>query len=65
MKIIAARDTSVHGFRIYMGQNGKSQVRVVVGTGSPDKVDNIFVTTDEKSGPCPEVCDDENDILTR
>jgi hypothetical protein len=58
MKIIAGRDSTVHGFRIYMGMDKKTPVRMVVGTGSPDKTENIYLTDSDESGPCPEVCDD-------
>jgi hypothetical protein len=58
MKIIAGRDSTVHGFRIYMGMDKKTPVRMVVGTGSPDKTDDIYLTDSDDSGPCPEVCDD-------
>jgi len=65
MKQIAEGDTSVHGFRIYMGNDSRGPVRMVVGTGSPDKVGTIYVTTDEASGPCPDMCDDESPIIDR
>jgi hypothetical protein len=63
MKLIAAGDTSVHGFRIYLGHDSLGPVRIVVGTGSPDKIGTIYVTTDEASGPCPDMCDDESPII--
>jgi hypothetical protein len=65
MKIIA-KDTSVHGFRIYMGLDKKqTPVRMVVGTGSPDKTETIYITSDEGSGLCPFICDDKSDIMQR
>lgn len=63
MQLIANSDTSVHGFRIYMGMDSITPVRMVVGTGSPDKVRTIYVTTDENSGICPRVCDNESPII--
>jgi hypothetical protein len=65
MKIIDREDSTVHGFRIYMGMNGMTPVRMVVGTGSPDKVAYIYATTDESSGPCPDVCDDQSPIIAK
>jgi len=63
MQLISS-DTSVHGFRIYMGKDEKGKpVRMVVGTGSPDKVDKIYVTSDEASGPCPFSCDVSSPIM--
>jgi hypothetical protein len=62
MKIIAEGDTSVHGFRIYNGMDSLTPIKMVVGTGSPDKIAKIYVTTDVKSGPCPDVCDDSHQI---
>ncbi|MEI7897489.1 MAG: hypothetical protein WCJ26_10675 [bacterium] len=62
MKAIAAMDTTVHGFRIYMGMDSLTPVRMVVGTGTPDHTDNIYVTSDVDSGPCPWVCDDTSPI---
>ena len=65
MKLIANADSTVHGFRIYMGMNNRTPVRLVVGTGSPDKVSTIYMTTDEGSGPCPYVCDDSSPITDK
>ena len=65
MKLIAENDTSVHGFRIYMGLNGQTPVRMVVGTGSPDKLNTIYVTDNVESGPCPDICDNESPIIDK
>ena len=63
MQLISS-DTSVHGFRIYMGKDDRGKpVRIVVGTGSPDKLDKIYVTSDEASGPCPFSCDVSSPIM--
>ncbi len=65
MKLLS-RDTTVHGFRIYMGRDEKGNpVRLVVGTGSPDQTDEIYLTTDANSGPCPDFCDDLSQITHR
>jgi hypothetical protein len=63
MKMIAESDSTVHGFRIYMGLNGNMPVRIVVGTGSPDRVESIYTTTDENCGLCPDICDDSSPII--
>ncbi len=65
MKLIAYRDSSVHGFRIYMGLDSLTPVRMVVGTGSPDKTDQIYQTTDACSGPCPHICDESSPIMEK
>ncbi|MFZ4520548.1 MAG: hypothetical protein ACOYNC_02515 [Bacteroidales bacterium] len=65
MQQIANSDTSVHGFRIYLGMDGKTPVRMVVGTGSPDKVNKIILTDDVNSGPCPYICDDSSPIMDK
>ncbi len=66
MKIIAKADSSVHGFRIYMGmKDSLTSVRMVVGTGSPDKTKSIYVTSDYNSGPCPHICDNTSDITSK
>jgi hypothetical protein len=63
MKLLA-RDSTVHGFRIYMGLDEKGNpVRLVVGTGSPDKTGRIYATAGANSGPCPDFCDEESKIM--
>jgi hypothetical protein len=62
MKLIAASDSTVHGFRIYMGMDSLTPVRIVVGTGSPDKTNMIYITNDLNSGPCPWACDSQSPI---
>jgi hypothetical protein len=58
MKMIEELDSTVHGFRIYMGmKDSLTPVRIVIGTGSPERTDNIFVTTRIASRLCPPVCD--------
>ncbi len=59
MELILNTDTSVHGFRIYMGADSipTNQVMMVVGTGSPDKPGTIYSTKPAGSGPCPLMCD--------
>ena len=64
MKKIADADTSVHGFRIYFGKDAAmNPVRIVVGTGSPDKADEAYVTDAQDCGPCPNICDDSSPII--
>ena len=63
MKLIDLGDTSVHGFRIYMGMDDKSPVGIVIGTGSPDRVNIIYATPANNSGPCPKLCDDSSPIM--
>jgi hypothetical protein len=65
MKLISENDPAVGGFRIYMGVDSLTPVRMVVGTGSPDHVATIYSTTDEASGPCPHICDDASPIIDR
>jgi hypothetical protein len=65
MKLIEASDTTVHGFRIYMGVDGQNPVRIVVGTGSPDKTNLIYATDDAGSAPCPYLCDDSSPIMDK
>ena len=62
MKLIAQSDSTVHGFRIYMGMDSLAAVRIVVGTGSPDRTKTIYVTTDFGSGLCPYICDKSTPI---
>jgi hypothetical protein len=65
MKLIEKAEPSVHGFRIYMGIDSGKPVRMVVGTGSPDKTDFIYFTPDNFSGPCPHVCDNTSPIMDK
>jgi hypothetical protein len=65
MKLISKSDSTVHGFRIYLGMDSLTPVRMVVGIGSPDKVSNIIVTTNLNSGPCPYICDKLSPIIAR
>lgn len=65
MKLIAKSDPTVHGFRIYMGIDSITPVRMVVGTGSPDKVNIIYVTSDVSSGLCPHICDKTSPIMDK
>jgi hypothetical protein len=65
MGLILNADTSVHGFRIYMGADSipSNQIMMVVGTGSPDKTGTIYSTTAAGSGPCPFICDKPSPII--
>jgi hypothetical protein len=65
MNLIAKSDPSVNGFRIYMGIDGKTPVRMVVGTGSPDKTGLIYSTNEVSSGPCPRLCDEASQIMAK
>lgn len=64
MGLILNSDSSVHGFRIYMGADSipSNPVMMVVGTGSPDKIGTIYLTTSIGSGPCPYFCDKSSPI---
>jgi hypothetical protein len=65
MNLIAAADTNVKGFRIYMGVFGDpTDVGIVVGTDDAgnDNSSNIYTTPGTGVGPCPDVCDDESPI---
>jgi hypothetical protein len=62
MKLIAASDPTVHGFRIYNGMDSLTPVRIVVGTGSPDRTKVIYATSDAGSGLCPYICDKSSPI---
>jgi hypothetical protein len=49
-----------------MGRDDKAKpVRIVVGTGSPEKTNVILVTDDAGSGPCPYWCDEDSEIMKR
>jgi hypothetical protein len=65
MTMIVKADSTVHGFRIYMGADSLTPVRMVVGTGSPDKTNLIYATSDLNSGPCPHVCDKSSPIMDK
>jgi hypothetical protein len=58
-------DSTVHGFRIYLGADSipSNQVMMVVGTGSPDKSATIYKTSFSGSGPCPYFCDVSSPIM--
>jgi hypothetical protein len=62
---ILSADTTVNGFRIYMGADSltANRLMMVVGTGSPDKTSTIYETEAAESGPCPYVCDDASPII--
>ena len=63
MQTIVNGNPGVLGFRIYMGMDSLTPVRFVVGFGSPDHVDTVFMTTDENSGPCPHICDTDSPVI--
>jgi hypothetical protein len=65
-KIINA-DTTVKGFRIYLGAMEKraTPVMMVVGFGTPDHTGMIYSTSSEDSGPCPILCDKDSPITTK
>lgn len=65
MKRIEKADTSVTGFRIYLGMDNQTPVRMVVGTGSPDHDAVIYATDAPGSGPCPTNCDTESPITKK
>lgn len=65
MRMILDNDTTVTGFRIYMGATDTthtSMINMVVGFGTPDHYTSIYATDSEESGPCPFVCDETSPI---
>jgi len=62
LRLIAEKHPDVHGFRIYYGIKDQRRVWILVGTGSPELTDEIYVTDDVGSGPCPDLCDTESPI---
>jgi hypothetical protein len=58
-------DSTVNGFRIYLGADSipSNQAMMVVGTGSPDKTATIYKTSFSGSGPCPYFCDVSSPIM--
>jgi hypothetical protein len=58
MKLIAMRDSTVRGFRIYMGKiDSVTYSRIMVGTGTFDILGNIYSTSAKVSRVCPPICD--------
>ncbi len=68
MNTIAAENSSLTGFRIYMGKdNNNAKIGIVVGTdgNGRDAVSNsIFNTDSPSSGPCPTICDNNSPIIS-
>jgi hypothetical protein len=68
MNRLAGENTSLAGFRIYMGLDNNSQpVSVVVGvtnTGNDNSI-SIYKTASMYSGPCPTICDESSNITTK
>jgi hypothetical protein len=66
MNLIAAADTNIKGFRIYMGVFGDpTDVGIVVGVNGSgdDNTSTIYTTPGTGVGPCPDVCDDESPVI--
>lgn len=67
MKKILEVDTTVKGFRIYMGAadtTKSGRVSIVVGFGTPDHTATVYSTDMEDSGTCPFICDEDSPIVT-
>ncbi len=62
IRLIAEKHPDVHGFRVYYGIRDQRRVWIMVGTGSPELTDEIYVTDDVGSGPCPDLCDTESPV---
>ena len=72
MKELANVNTTLSGFRIYLGKESKTNDRngivgIVVGVDSHGKdaclsTDKIYKTSSMKSGPCPYMCDETSQI---
>ncbi|HNY01270.1 MAG TPA: hypothetical protein PKG48_01720 [Bacteroidales bacterium] len=62
MRLIAKKHPKVHGFRVYYGMKNMKPVWIIVGTGSPELTDEVYVTDDAGCGPCPNLCDTESPI---
>lgn len=66
MSMILDADTTVTGFRIYMGATDTTKtadpITMVVGFGSPDHRDGIYSTSKAGSGTCPFICDGSSPI---
>jgi hypothetical protein len=63
MLAISQQDNRLLGFRIYLGKDSiDNKVRIIVGYGSPEHYDNIYMSSEDNSGPCPWVCDDASEI---
>jgi hypothetical protein len=60
MGLILNADSTVMGFRIYMGATDSTNtnpVMMVVGYGTPDHTTTIYSTSKPGSGLCPTLCD--------
>ena len=66
MGLILNADTTVSGFRIYMGATDSTNtnpVMMVVGFGSPDHTETIYTTSADNAGTCPYICDVDSPII--
>ena len=65
MNLLYNSDTSLVGFRIYMGIYGDPEdVSEIVGVASDgsDDTTTIYTAPKDNSGPCPPVCDESSPI---
>jgi hypothetical protein len=68
MNRLSAENSSLAGFRIYMGLDNNNQpLNIVVGTTSQgsDNAVSIYKTASMLSGPCPTICDNSSTITLR
>ena len=66
MNNIAKENTTLRGFRIYMGRdNNANPVSIVVGIDGKglDAVNNTIYNTNSPGNPCPPVCDVASPII--
>ena len=66
MNNIAKENTTLQGFRIYMGRdNNANPVSIVVGIDGKglDAVNNTIYNTNSPGNPCPPVCDVASPII--
>jgi hypothetical protein len=69
MRIIGRQNSSLPGFRIYLGKNSSNLIQgIVVGVdnrGMDVYTGKIYTTTSPNCGPCPWVCDVSSPIIAR
>jgi hypothetical protein len=66
MNNLAKENTTLQGFRIYMGKDNNAQsISIVVGVDSRgmDAVNNTIYNTNSPGNPCPPVCDVSSPII--
>ena len=67
MKQLAENNSSLYGFRMYMGiDDANSKVCLLVGVDAEGKdiTSAIYSVLTERMGPCPNICDDTSPITS-